>query len=62
MKEVKIQTEIDDEYNERTPIFIDNSFFKLLTKLCLDLRYILCIFVLFFILSIPSFNLFQFIL
>ena len=58
MKEVKIQTEIDDEYNERTPIFIDNSFFKLLTKLCLDLRYILCIFVLFFILSIPSFNLF----
>ena len=55
MKEVKIQSEIDDD-NERFPIFIDNSFIQLLIKLCFDLRYIIIIFVLLFILSIPSFN------
>ena len=58
MKEVKIQTEIDDNYNGRSPIFIDNSFFQLLIKLCEDLRYILCIFIMIFILSIPFLNAF----
>ena len=58
MKEVKIKAEIDENYNGRSPIFLENSFFQLLIKLCSDLRYILCIFVLLFILSIPSFNVF----
>ena len=56
MKEVKKVFDID-KYNEK--LFLNLKLFsELIIKLIFDLKYILCIFAILFILSIPSFNLF----
>ena len=56
MKEVKIVFDIDN-YNENSFLKL-KLFCELIFKLIFDLKYVLCIFVILFLVSIPSFSLF----
>ena len=56
MKEVKILLDIDN-YNENSFLKL-KLFCELIFKLIFDLKYVLCIFVILFLVSIPSFSLF----
>ena len=58
MKEVKIVSDINN-YDENSFLKL-TLFFELLSKLIVDLKYILCIFVLFCLLSKTTFNLFDY--
>ena len=53
MEEVPIKTEINDN-EDRTSILQSHPIFLLLKKLIFDLKYLLCIYALLFILSVPS--------
>ena len=57
MQKMKIEKEINDE-TIRFSFFKENTFFQLLIKLIIDLKYVICIFVLLFFLSVPHFDLF----
>lgn len=57
MKKMKLQSEINDEIDQFS-FLRENTFFKLLIKLIVDLKYVFFIFGLIFFLSIPSFDLF----
>ena len=56
MQEVKIVSDIDN-LKENSCLKL-KQFFELIIKLIIDLKYVLCIFLLLFLLSIPSFGLF----
>jgi len=58
MKAIKIICDIDN-FNENSFLKL-KLFFKLILKLIVDLKYVLCIFALLFLLSIPSFGLFYY--
>ena len=57
MQKMKIEKEINDK-TIRFSFFKENTFFQLLIKLIIDLKYVICIFVLLFFLSVPHFDLF----
>ena len=55
MREVPIGTEIED-FNQKFIFLKSHPLIKLLKKLFIDLKYLLCIFVIIFILTIPFFD------